>query len=45
MVAGSSPWAGLLCLPTLNMHGYAVIKRDAIDAMTDLVVGFVNTGP
>jgi hypothetical protein len=28
----------------LNTHEYAVIKRDAMDAMTDLVVGFVNTG-
>jgi putative aminopeptidase FrvX len=43
--SGSSPRSGLLCLPTLSTHGYEVIKRDAIAAMTDVVVEFVNTAP
>jgi putative aminopeptidase FrvX len=41
---GSSPQAGLLCLPTLSTHGYEVIRQDAIASMASVVVGFVNTG-
>jgi putative aminopeptidase FrvX len=39
---GSSPRAGLLGLPTLSTHGYEVIARDAIDAVAEVVVGFLN---
>jgi putative aminopeptidase FrvX len=40
--SGLTPRAGLLCLPTLSTHGYEVIRNDAIPAMTDVVVGFLN---
>jgi putative aminopeptidase FrvX len=43
--AGISPKAGLLCLPTLSTHGYEVIARDAIPALTDVVVEFIATYP
>ncbi|MBU9765079.1 M20/M25/M40 family metallo-hydrolase [Mycobacterium sp. TNTM28] len=39
--AGLSPQAGLLCLPTLSTHGYEVIARSAITAVTDVLVDFV----
>jgi putative aminopeptidase FrvX len=39
--SGLTPLAGLLCLPTLNTHGYEVIRRDAIPAITDIVVEFL----
>ena len=39
---GLAPKAGLLCLPTLNTHGYEVIRRDAISAITDVVVEFLS---
>jgi putative aminopeptidase FrvX len=39
--AGLSPRAGLLCLPTLSTHGYEVIAREAIPAMTDVLVDFL----
>jgi putative aminopeptidase FrvX len=38
---GVAPQAGLLCLPTLNTHGYEVIRREAIPAITDIVVEFL----
>jgi putative aminopeptidase FrvX len=43
-VGGSSPRAGLLCLPTLSTHGYEVIRQDAIASMASVVVGFVGIG-
>ena len=42
---GLSARAGLLCIPTLSTHGYEVITRDAIDAMADVLVGFVDRWP
>ena len=39
--SGLSPRAGLLCLPTLSTHGYEVIARDAIPAMTQVLVDFL----
>jgi putative aminopeptidase FrvX len=42
--SGLSPRAGLLCLPTLSTHGYEVIARDAIPAMTDVLVEFLLNG-
>src|SRR5581483_5988333 len=39
--SGISPRAGLLCMPTLSTHGYEVIPRGAIDAMTDVLVEFL----
>lgn len=39
--SGLSPQAGLLCLPTLSTHGYEVISRTAIAAVTDVLVDFV----
>jgi putative aminopeptidase FrvX len=39
---GQSPRAGLLCLPTLSTHGYEVIKRDAIEAVSEVLVGFLD---
>lgn len=39
---GVSAQAGLLCLPTLNTHGYEVIRHDAIAEITDVVVEFLN---
>jgi putative aminopeptidase FrvX len=41
---GLSARAGLLCLPTLSTHGYEVISRDAMGAVTDVLAEFV-TGP
>jgi len=38
---GIAPRAGLLCLPTLSTHGYEVIARDAIPALTDVLVDFI----
>jgi putative aminopeptidase FrvX len=38
---GLSARAGLLCLPTLSTHGYEVISRAAIPAMTDVLVEFL----
>jgi putative aminopeptidase FrvX len=40
---GVSAKAGLLCLPTLNTHGYEVVAREAISAMTDILVEFLRT--
>ena len=34
--SGLSPRAGLLCLPTLSTHGYEVIARDAIKAVSEV---------
>lgn len=42
---GVSARAGLLCIPTLSTHGYEVITHDAIDAMSDVLVGFVDRWP
>jgi putative aminopeptidase FrvX len=39
--SGLTPRAGLLCLPTLSTHGYEVIARDAIDAVTGVLVEFL----
>jgi putative aminopeptidase FrvX len=39
--SGLSAKAGLLCLPTLSTHGYEVIAREAIPAMTDVLVEFL----
>jgi putative aminopeptidase FrvX len=39
--AGLTARAGLLCLPTLSTHGYEVIARDAIPAMSRVVVDFL----
>jgi putative aminopeptidase FrvX len=39
--SGLSPRAGLLCLPTLSTHGYEVIAREAIPAMSDVLVEFL----
>lgn len=39
--SGLTAQAGLLCLPTLNTHGYEVVQRDAISAVTDTVVEFL----
>ncbi len=38
---GLTARAGLLCLPTLSTHGYEVIRRDAIPAMSKVLVGFL----
>jgi putative aminopeptidase FrvX len=38
---GLSPQAGLLCLPTLSTHGYEVIAREAIPAMTEVLIEFL----
>ncbi|OBK74362.1 peptidase M42 [Mycobacterium sp. 1274761.0] len=40
--SGLTAQSGLLCLPTLNTHGYEVIHQDAIGAMTEVVVGFLS---
>lgn len=42
---GLSARAGLLCIPTLSTHGYEVITRDGIDAMADVLVGFLERWP
>ncbi|OBJ52361.1 M42 family metallopeptidase [Mycobacterium sp. 1423905.2] len=39
--SGLSPRAALLCVPTLSTHGYEVITRQAIPAMTDILVEFM----
>lgn len=39
--SGLSPQAGLLCLPTLSTHGYEVISRTSIEAVTDILAEFV----
>lgn len=39
--SGLSPRAGLLCLPTLSTHGYEVIAREAIPAMSKVLVEFL----
>jgi putative aminopeptidase FrvX len=39
--SGLSPRAGLLCLPTLSTHGYEVIAREAIPAMSQTLVEFL----
>ena len=39
--SGLSPRAGLLCLPTLSTHGYEVIGREAISAMSNVLVEFL----
>jgi putative aminopeptidase FrvX len=41
--SGLSPKAGLLCLPTLSTHGYEVIAREAIPAMTTVLAEFLRT--
>lgn len=38
---GLTPRAGLLCVPTLSTHGYEVLTRDAIPAMTAVLVEFL----
>ena len=40
--SGLSPKAGLVWLPTLSTHGYEVIARDAIPAMTKVLVEFIR---
>jgi putative aminopeptidase FrvX len=40
--SGLAPKAGLLCLPTMNTHGYEVIRRDAISSIVDVVVEFLS---
>jgi len=42
--SGLSPQAGLLCLPTLSTHGYEVITRNAVAAVTDVLTGFLRRG-
>jgi putative aminopeptidase FrvX len=39
---GLAAKAGLLCLPTLNTHGYEVIAREAIPAMSEVLVEFLT---
>jgi putative aminopeptidase FrvX len=41
--SGLSPKAALLCLPTLSTHGYEVIAREAIPAMTTVLAKFLRT--
>jgi putative aminopeptidase FrvX len=38
---GVAARAGLLCLPTLSTHGYEVIRRDAIPAMSNVLIEFL----
>jgi putative aminopeptidase FrvX len=40
--SGLSPRAGLLCLPTLSTHGYEVIARGAIGAVTRVLTAFLR---
>lgn len=40
--SGLTPRAGLLCLPTLSTHGYEVIARNAIPAMSEVLVEFLR---
>ena len=39
---GTSPRAGLLCIPTLSTHGYEVIAQDAVAAAADVLVAFLR---
>ena len=39
--SGLAAQAGLLCLPTLNTHGYEIIRRDAISEITAVIVEFL----
>ena len=39
--SGLTAQAGLLCLPTLNTHGYEVIRKDAISAIAEVLVQFL----
>jgi putative aminopeptidase FrvX len=39
--SGLTPQAGLLCLPTLNTHGYEVIRKDAIPVIAEVLVEFL----
>jgi putative aminopeptidase FrvX len=39
---GSTAKAGLLCLPTLSTHGYEVIARQAVPAMADVLVDYLQ---
>jgi putative aminopeptidase FrvX len=41
--SGLSPRAGLLCLPTMSTHGYEVISREAIPAVSGVLVEFLVT--
>jgi putative aminopeptidase FrvX len=41
--SGLAAQAGLLCLPTLNTHGYEIIRRNAISEITAVVVEFLAT--
>jgi putative aminopeptidase FrvX len=43
--SGLAAQAGLLCLPTLNTHGYEIIRRDAISEVTAVVVEFLSAQP
>jgi putative aminopeptidase FrvX len=40
--SGLTARAGLLCLPTLSTHGYEVIARNAIPAMSEVLVEFLR---
>jgi putative aminopeptidase FrvX len=42
--SGLSARSGLLCLPTLSTHGYEVMPRNAIPAITDVLVEFLSNG-
>jgi putative aminopeptidase FrvX len=39
--SGLTAQAGLLCLPTLNTHGFEVIHKDAIPAIAQVLVEFL----
>jgi putative aminopeptidase FrvX len=39
--SGLTPRAGLLCVATLSTHGYEVIAREAIPAMSEVLVEFL----
>lgn len=41
--SGLSARAGMLCLPTLSTHGYEVIARPAIPAMTEVIVEYLTS--
>lgn len=40
--SGLTPRAALVCLPTMNTHGYEVIARQAISDLTEVVVGYLR---
>lgn len=42
---GASARAGLLCIPTLSTHGYEVVRRDAIQVVAEVLVGFLQRWP